>query len=114
MADRDYLERAAYCDEGTQEDMEYNADSDALLALEASVQHSINKALAAALRPITAMYTKVQSCNTSAPSNSTGESSEAPRKHKEKSKCWLHEEVLSSLDQKPTEDHKYCTPSTKH
>ncbi|KAJ1184397.1 hypothetical protein NDU88_001204 [Pleurodeles waltl] len=117
MADRNFFEGAACYEEGTQEDMECNEEVDPLQALDASIQQYINKALAAALRPITAqqkLFAKAQSRKIPASSNSIGESLDTPRRCKEKTKHWPHEEVLSSLEQKPTEDHKYCMPSTKH
>ncbi|KAJ1129709.1 hypothetical protein NDU88_008075 [Pleurodeles waltl] len=116
MADRNLFDGAAYYLEGTEEDMEYNEDVDPLQALDASIQQSIHKALVAALQSITAklqLFAKAQSRKTPASSNSIGESSDTPCKCKEKSKHWPHEEVLSSLEQKPAEDHKYCVPNTK-
>ncbi|KAJ1186566.1 hypothetical protein NDU88_003347 [Pleurodeles waltl] len=115
MADRNLFDGTAYYEEGNEEDGEYSEDVDPLQALNASVQQSIYKALVAALGPIMAqlqLFAKTQSRKTPASQKSIGESSDVPRKCKEKSNHWPHKEVLSSLEQKPAEDHKYCTPNS--
>ncbi|KAJ1189199.1 hypothetical protein NDU88_005950 [Pleurodeles waltl] len=116
MADKNLFNGAAYYEENNEEAGEYNDEVDPLQALGASIQHSIHKVLMAALQPITAqlqLLAKTQARKTPASSDSVEESSDVPRKCKEKSMHWPHEEVLSSLEHKPAEDHGYCVPKFK-
>ncbi|KAJ1085002.1 hypothetical protein NDU88_005139 [Pleurodeles waltl] len=88
-AERESFEEAEYYNEFPQEEPGRNAGEDVLEALDASFQHSINKALAAALRPITAqlqLYAKGQGRSTPSTSKLQGEFSEVSRKQKDKSK----------------------------
>ncbi|KAJ1187197.1 hypothetical protein NDU88_003976 [Pleurodeles waltl] len=116
MAERQSFEEAEYCNEFPQEELGWNAGEDVLEVLDASIQHSINNALVAALRPITAqlqLYDKGQGRSTPSSSKTPGEFSEVGRKHKDKSKGCPHEDLFSSLTQMTTEDYEYCAAKSK-
>ncbi|KAJ1179046.1 hypothetical protein NDU88_004285 [Pleurodeles waltl] len=81
MADKCLSDEVAYLEEVYEEVGEFNDEVDPLQALDASVQHSIHKALTAALRPITAqlqLLTSFQVKDTPASSNSIKDSTDVP------------------------------------
>ncbi|KAJ1135862.1 hypothetical protein NDU88_002291 [Pleurodeles waltl] len=101
MADKLLSDEAAYVEGDYEEVGKFNDEVDPLEALDVYVQHSIHKALTAALRPITAQLQLLASSqvkNTPASSSSIKDSTDVPWKCKEMVKHWPHEEVISSLE----------------